>query len=227
MMPFLWSAMKPRPSLWNFSPFGSPSYSAATLTSPLGVILKIRPHGMSVTYRFPARSNEGPSRKFGVGAPCSCVSTQIDVRPLKANLSGIRAKTFGVIDAGAANIPFPPVRIWDAVAGAKLDTAQRRMSIPISGYRSDIRTQAAPATPPAAPASGDGRGSQHAFDQLPDQFSHQPHHPELDRPGGRAARSTRQPEALAAPRADLRARPVRRNFLCRYAWCVRPLQGAV
>ena len=49
MIPHFESAMKIIPSLRIFMPFGAPSYWAATLHCLSGVILKIRPCGMSVT----------------------------------------------------------------------------------------------------------------------------------------------------------------------------------
>ena len=51
--PSAWSATNMRPSLWNFSPLGSPSHSAKVLHSPAGVIFRIRPYGMSTQKRLP------------------------------------------------------------------------------------------------------------------------------------------------------------------------------
>jgi hypothetical protein len=57
--------MAAQPSLWNCSPFGSPSHFATTVQVPPGATRKIRPKGMSVSQRLPARSKLGPSRKEG------------------------------------------------------------------------------------------------------------------------------------------------------------------
>src|SRR5258707_2077775 len=104
MMPCLWSVMKARPSLWNLRPLGSPSYSKATDSVPSSVILKSRPHGMSVTQRLPSRSKDGPSRKDGVGAPFCSTSTQCDLRLARDSESGTRAKTVVSITGGGANM---------------------------------------------------------------------------------------------------------------------------
>src|SRR5579872_3180555 len=94
--------MKARPSRWNLSPFGSPSYSAPTDTSPVGSILKIRHQGISTTQRFPSRSKDGPSRKVGAVLPWNWVLVQSD-RPFGLwNRSGIRAKIRASTDGGAA-----------------------------------------------------------------------------------------------------------------------------
>src|SRR5215472_14399239 len=103
MMPFLWSVMKARPSLWNLRPLGSPSYSSATVTAPSGAILKRRPQGMSVTHRFPARSKDGPSRKVGVFCPIWLNSTQCEGRSIQSR-SGMRAYTVVSMTGGAANM---------------------------------------------------------------------------------------------------------------------------
>src|SRR5258708_19931921 len=104
MMPCLWSVMKARPSLWNLRPLGSPSYSKATDSVPSSVIVKSRPHGMSVTQRLPSRSKDGPSRKDGVGAPFCSTSTQCDLRLARDSESGTRAKTVVSITGGGANM---------------------------------------------------------------------------------------------------------------------------
>src|SRR6266852_4021069 len=96
--------MKARPSLWNLSPLGSPSYSNASVSLPSGVILNSRPQGMSVTQRLPSRSKDGPSRNDGVAAPSRSMSTHGDVRSARDSDSGTRAKTVVSMTGGAANM---------------------------------------------------------------------------------------------------------------------------
>src|SRR6201988_1618709 len=123
--------MKPRPSLWNFSPFGSPSYSRPTETSPAGVIRKRRPHGMSVTHRLPSLSKEGPSRKVGVGWPGNYTSAQWVRSAPRPNFSGMVVKTLASTAGGAANI----VRLLRLEHGL---TRTGRAHIPFLGLRSYI-----------------------------------------------------------------------------------------
>src|SRR5258706_5089220 len=79
--------MKIEPSLWIFRPFGQPSYCATRSQSPLGLILKIRPKGMSTHHRLPLRSKEGPSRKLSTAAPWRFGSDQA-VRRLRRYFAG-------------------------------------------------------------------------------------------------------------------------------------------
>src|ERR1051325_2312602 len=94
--------MKARPSLWNLSPFGCPSYSQATVILPSGAILKSRPQGMSVTQRLPSRSKDGPSRKVGAGSPPWDSAHWLG--PERWNSGGILAKTVVGTTGGAANM---------------------------------------------------------------------------------------------------------------------------
>src|SRR5262245_14985351 len=83
--------MKTEPSLWIFRPFGQPSYSATRSHSPLGLILKMRPNGMSTHHRLPLRSNDGPSRKLSTAAPWRLGSDHA-VRVFLRNLAGSEVK---------------------------------------------------------------------------------------------------------------------------------------
>src|ERR1041385_7980436 len=79
--------MKIVPSLWIFRPFGQPTYRTTKSHSPFGLILKIRPNGMSTHHRLPCRSNDGPSRKESTGAPWRLGSDQA-VRRFLRSLAG-------------------------------------------------------------------------------------------------------------------------------------------
>src|SRR5882672_9943152 len=79
--------MKIEPFLWILSPFGQPSYCAASSHSPFGSTRKMRPKGMSTHHKLPSRSNEGPSRKLSTCAPPRLGSDQV-VRRFLRNLPG-------------------------------------------------------------------------------------------------------------------------------------------
>src|SRR5258707_10973303 len=83
--------MKIRPSWWIFRPFGQPSYCAASVQSPFLSTLKILPNGISTHQRFPARSNEGPSRKQSTAAPWRFGSDHA-VRRFLRNFAGSEVK---------------------------------------------------------------------------------------------------------------------------------------
>src|SRR5688572_33165427 len=88
--------MQARPSLWNFSPFGHPSYSVTSVQSPALSTLKIRPNGISTHQRLPLRSNDGPSRKLSTAAPWRLGSDQA-VRFFLRYLEGKAAKSCAAI----------------------------------------------------------------------------------------------------------------------------------
>src|SRR5512144_3278607 len=93
--------MKMRPSLWNFRPFGQPSYWQISSHSPFGLMRKMRPNGMSVIHRLPSRSNEGPSRKHSTSAPWRFGSDQAE-RDLLRNLAGIEVQTLALMSCRGA-----------------------------------------------------------------------------------------------------------------------------
>src|ERR1051326_9383501 len=94
--------MKIVPSLWIFRPFGQPSYCTTRSQSPLGLILKIRPNGMSTHHRLPLRSNDGPSRKLSTAAPWRLGSDQA-VRRFLRNFAGSELKARASIFRGDWN----------------------------------------------------------------------------------------------------------------------------
>src|SRR3954465_9653218 len=85
--------MKARPSRWNLSPLGQPSYWVMSSHSPLRSMRKMRPNGMSTHQRLPLRSNDGPSRKLSTSAPPRFGSDQA-VRPFFLNFAGIEVNGF-------------------------------------------------------------------------------------------------------------------------------------
>src|SRR5450631_4306982 len=88
--------MKIRPSLWNLRPLGQPSYCVTSSQSPLGVMGKMRPKGMSTNHRLPSRSKEGPSRKHSTSAPWRFGSDQSD-RDFLRYFAGIDMNTSALI----------------------------------------------------------------------------------------------------------------------------------
>src|SRR3982751_3930711 len=79
--------MKARPSRWNLSPFGQPSYCTTSSHSPFLSMRKMRPNGISTHQRLPCRSNDGPSRKLSTAAPWRFGSDHF-VRCFLRNLGG-------------------------------------------------------------------------------------------------------------------------------------------
>src|SRR5262249_23424584 len=94
--------MKARPSLWNLSPLGQPSYCTTRSHSFCGEIRNIRPNGMSTIQRLPSRSNDGPSRKHSTSAPWRLGSDQA-VRILLPDCLGMDVKTSALISSGCLN----------------------------------------------------------------------------------------------------------------------------
>src|SRR5260221_12430867 len=97
-------------------PFGHPSYSAASVHSSAGVILKMRPYGMSVTNRLPARSNAGPSRKLSISLP-GLFASHHSVRRLRRKESGRRVSTRASITCGAVKERFHMAAILTGLLG--------------------------------------------------------------------------------------------------------------
>src|SRR5476649_1028390 len=94
--------MKIPPSLWNLRPFGQPLYWVTSSQSPLVLMRKMRPNGMSTNHRLPSRSNEGPSRKHSTSAPWRFGSDQ-SVRDFLRNLAGIDMNTSALISSSGLN----------------------------------------------------------------------------------------------------------------------------
>src|SRR5258705_4037975 len=94
--------MKMRPSLWILSPLGQPSYCVTSSQSPLGVMRKMRPKGMSTNHRLPSRSNDGPSRKHSTSAPWRLGSDHA-VRDFLRNFAGIDMNTSVSINSSFLN----------------------------------------------------------------------------------------------------------------------------
>src|SRR5690349_13455733 len=86
-------------------PLGQPSYSATSDHSSVGEMRKMRPKGMSTTYRLPARSNDGPSRKLSIGSPGLFASPH-SVRLLRRNESGSRVRTRASMTSGGLKSRF-------------------------------------------------------------------------------------------------------------------------
>src|SRR5215210_2796535 len=83
--------MKARPSRWNLSPFGQPSYWVTSSHSPFLSMRKMRPKGMSTHQRLPWRSKDGPSRKLSTAAPWRLGSDHL-VRCFLRNFAGSALK---------------------------------------------------------------------------------------------------------------------------------------
>src|SRR5437868_4812078 len=81
-------------------PLGSPLYSATSDHSPAGEMRKMRPNGMSVTYRLPAGSNTGPSRKLSMQAPPLLASAHSERTPVLRKCAGMAEKTWREISRG-------------------------------------------------------------------------------------------------------------------------------
>src|SRR5579859_60699 len=92
-----------RPSRAIFSPFGQPSYSATSDHWPSGLILKMRPNGMSTIKRLPSASNDGPSIKQSVGWPGRLASAHSVATPLRRKWPGIAEKILVSISLGGAS----------------------------------------------------------------------------------------------------------------------------
>eukprot|EP01022_Parablepharisma_sp_SALTPOND_P029698 TRINITY_DN743_c1_g4_i1.p1 TRINITY_DN743_c1_g4~~TRINITY_DN743_c1_g4_i1.p1 ORF type:complete len:1335 (-),score=475.41 TRINITY_DN743_c1_g4_i1:5534-9538(-) len=99
--PRLQSVMTMRPLLSIFRPLGQPSYSVTSSHWPSGEMRKMRPYGMSVTYRRPWRSKDGPSRKESIGRPPRLASPQAFFLGLR-KCSGRRVKTVVSTTGGGA-----------------------------------------------------------------------------------------------------------------------------
>src|SRR5574343_97587 len=86
-------------------PLGHPPVLATSCQSPPVVILKIRPCGMSVTYRLPALSKDGPSRKQSTTWPGLLASAQ-SLRTERRKASGMRVHTRASITSGGVKLRF-------------------------------------------------------------------------------------------------------------------------
>src|SRR4051795_844676 len=74
-------------------PLGSPSYSAKTSKLPFLSMRKILPNARSTTYRLPARSNDGPSRKQPAGVGLLPAAMRSALEPLLRRFAGTSANT--------------------------------------------------------------------------------------------------------------------------------------